>query len=499
MRRLSLLFGVFMFVVILGCGKKESAQDQGESQQSSERVSRAVRTLEQQDLDVSAKDLLLAAARGSRESVESLLSAGLDINVRDENGNTPLHLAAAAGQMGVVELLIQKGADLRATNTVGRMPHQEAVDTQNGEIVAYFYRCGAPVMIQEMAHAGAAEPFAQILDSSPEAIAAFNSRGGTLLHTAAEAGDRGIVELLIFKNVDMNARDRDFGHTALMSAIRTGHLDLASYLVQQGADIDIRSHSGATALIFASADGHEALVRQLLAKGAEINAIDSNGDTALHWAAQAGHSDVVRMLVNGGAQLELKNQWGKTALDVAKESRQDVVAQMLLSVLAGTPLPEESQELEPPAPLSQVDEVAIEEEVSIEWLESSTEELVIARGQVEKDFRMMQTGLAAYLVDYDKYPSDLNQLTTPIAYLPWVPKDAFLAFGGKRENYGYVTDGTGHYILRSVGADMKADPELEFLLIEIDTYGKDGINRGPWIYDPTNGIVSSGDVILVGP
>ena len=55
-------------------------------------------------------------AEGIESSIQSLLNAGMDVNQRDVEGNTPLHRACAANRLDIVELLYSNGANLNAKN-----------------------------------------------------------------------------------------------------------------------------------------------------------------------------------------------------------------------------------------------------------------------------------------------------------------------------------------------------------------------------------------------
>ncbi|MDR4494861.1 MAG: ankyrin repeat domain-containing protein [Nitrospirales bacterium] len=59
---------------------------------------------------VGTHPLMVAAAFGHVDTVQTLLDAGADVNAQDLTGWTPLHAAAFKGNMTIVRLLLEKGA-----------------------------------------------------------------------------------------------------------------------------------------------------------------------------------------------------------------------------------------------------------------------------------------------------------------------------------------------------------------------------------------------------
>ena len=96
---------------------------------------------------------------------------------------------------------------------------------------------------------------------------------------AAKKGDKGIVELLLQNDADVNAKD-EYGSTALNSAAYVGDERIVELLLQNNANINykrsLRSPSGLsapgyTALDVAKWHGHKKVVEVLLKDNPDVN------------------------------------------------------------------------------------------------------------------------------------------------------------------------------------------------------------------------------------
>ena len=144
-----------------------------------------------------------------------------------------------------------------------------------------------------------------------------DSHDQTPLLWAVRGGHEAVVQLLLDKGADIEARDHS-GRTALWMAAKHGHKAVVQLLLDKGANIEARNHSGQVALSSAAQHGHEAVVQLLLEKGANIQARNHSGQTALLWAAENGHEAVVRLLLKNGADMELKNTQGECSLHICQ-------------------------------------------------------------------------------------------------------------------------------------------------------------------------------------
>lgn len=119
------------------------------------------------------------------------------------------------------------------------------------------------------------------------------------------------------------------------------------------------------------------------------------------------------------------------------------------------------------------------------------------------DLRSMATGIEAYMVDKGQYPPTLECITTPVAYLSSVYPDPFSKSGAK-PNYHRKQHG---WILWSMGPDKQFNMTHQLVALLYDpapsnpfaTYQDLTLypKLTPYMYDPTNGTVSQGDIIRI--
>lgn len=118
-------------------------------------------------------------------------------------------------------------------------------------------------------------------------------------------------------------------------------LELVKYLVENGADVRQSGRGNNTPLTAAALSGFKdpSLIVYLLEKGADPNVRNVHGSTALHFAAEKGCLETVKVLIKHGAQLEAVNGEGLTPLQQACCGCHDEVVDYLIS------LPDCSREL----------------------------------------------------------------------------------------------------------------------------------------------------------
>jgi ankyrin repeat protein len=75
-----------------------------------------------------------------------------------------------------------------------------------------------------------------------------------------------------------------------------GHVDVARFLVENGADVNAKNNDDDTPLHGAALNGYVDVARFLVENGADVNAKDKNGKTPIDIAREKGHNDIVKLL-----------------------------------------------------------------------------------------------------------------------------------------------------------------------------------------------------------
>ena len=140
--------------------------------------------------DVHTTALSWAAAEGSEESIQLLLNqAGIELDIPNQSGQTPLLRAADAGHTKCIRMLLDKGANVKHVDNEGR----------------------------------------------------------TALSLAAIKGHKVVAKILLKHDAEINAQDKK-GNTPLALAAENNHDAVVRFLLESGADADLPDEDEETPL-----------------------------------------------------------------------------------------------------------------------------------------------------------------------------------------------------------------------------------------------------------
>jgi ankyrin repeat protein len=149
------------------------------------------------------------------------------------------------------------------------------------------------------------------------------------LAEAAERGDRARIEAVL---ASADGRERideaaGFGMTALLFAVQGDNLELASRLLEAGADPNLGNLYEITPLWLAATNRNAAMTESLLRHSADAGFVMAHGENAVMAAARAGDAESIRLLLAAGADPNAsEDKHGETALIwAAAENQADAI------------------------------------------------------------------------------------------------------------------------------------------------------------------------------
>lgn len=124
---------------------------------------------------------------------------------------------------------------------------------------------------------------------------------------AIAARDAERVKELLESNQGIPVETNPFGDTPLHEAIRHGQEEIASLLIDAGADVNATGEFGKTPLHYAAeAEGPASLAELLIENGADVEKPNKGGETPLYMAAGHNH-EVANLLLQHGAYFDLNS------------------------------------------------------------------------------------------------------------------------------------------------------------------------------------------------
>jgi ankyrin repeat protein len=285
------------------------------------------------------RQLIRAVYAKNLDMVENVLNAGADPNVLDDNGDPILRFAISQrGQTGIdlVRLLVDSGADVNALDRRGYALLPIAAEDGKLEIVQILVEAGADIegtftgkkstnntALGAAAGQGHKEIVEFLIANGANVNHLETGSFYTPLGLAAYSNNYDIVKILLDNGADHTLRNTlSGGQTPLHSAVRINGVASVQALLEAGADVNALTDEGQTPLIHLMSDGYRLNLTQvatlLLDTGADPDHQDNTGNSALHYAAMRGTNEAIPILIEYGADLKLQNNKGQTALDVAK-------------------------------------------------------------------------------------------------------------------------------------------------------------------------------------
>jgi len=265
--------------------------------------------------------LMLSAIQGQVIAASNLVAAGADVNQRISEGQwygwdaftfTLLGERYDNERAQIAQILIEHGLHLNARDSAGRTRLMLAVMNHNPRSVLALVKAGADVTLQD--HDG--------MTALMLAYWQYDDRDSDTIKVAD-----------ILEKADPNRPNRDavlLGQELLTAAGTAAEYDKTLYLIQQGADVNLRAPGGDSALIRAVIHSNYAVIPALIKAGAQVDHEDTTGRTAMMYAVHDRKLKAVQLLIDGKSDVNHRGMRGQTPLIEAAILNQVEIAQTLL-------------------------------------------------------------------------------------------------------------------------------------------------------------------------
>ena len=293
--------------------------------------------------------LHVAADSGQKEVLQHLLDlVHPSVDVRDDDGNTPLHLAVLNNHVEVADLLLASGANSVIQNNKKVLPFHLALrDGESTDMIVAFCKYNVDHLARGFRnytslHVIAAQNNLKALNILYEEavskqldiksilqlqLQSVDRDGLTPIHLAARKGSYDVLDFMISKVIEHGLKPQEeFGRlsekdsTPLHFAVESNSLEISRILLKYGASPTTTSGKQTPPIHLACSQNKLSMVEAMVEQcGNEIlNCKNEQGQTPLHSSTSLMcGKELVSFLLSKGSLLDAQDDNGHTALQVA--------------------------------------------------------------------------------------------------------------------------------------------------------------------------------------
>ncbi|MDY0277037.1 MAG: ankyrin repeat domain-containing protein [Acholeplasma sp.] len=216
-----------------------------------------------------------------------------DINQKDDSGKSILHYAVIGNAFEVINELIKRGVN---------------VNIQDNNLETPLFDCARKGKLE----------IAKILIINYAKVNITNKDHETPFHLASAKGNKEFLKLLVENDAIPNTLTNDKKYP-VHYAILAGKIDVIKYLLTlANQPFTLLDFMNNTLLHFAATTTNDLLIFYLISEGLNPNLMNKDLETPLFNAVRFGTKETVNALLHNDAYINIKNKNNETPLDYAK-------------------------------------------------------------------------------------------------------------------------------------------------------------------------------------
>jgi ankyrin repeat protein len=164
--------------------------------------------------------------------------------------------------------------------------------------------------------------FAALINGYDDAVQAL--LGQTTSNTEESKSSR-CIRNVIYESIPKDGK-------LFLWAVNNGYAPVVEFLIERGADVNIKDQSGKPPIFIAAKKGHAGIVKLLVGRSTDIDFQDPRGPymTALIIAVEKGYHTIAEILIENGANMNAGDIMGRRSLTIAIQKKEEVMIQLLL-------------------------------------------------------------------------------------------------------------------------------------------------------------------------
>lgn len=277
----------------------------------------------------------LMIAHDNFELVKLLIDNKADINFKGQNEMTALLFAVREKKYELVNLLINNGADINIQGMEGMTALIYAVILNQKEIIKLLLNHNADITLKfgdltALDIAFTESKIEKIKDSTIETLISLSAKNINLAELYLFSSNLNFIEIALKNGADINAKSSS-NLTCLEMASNDQLVNHIQLLIEHNAINKEIDYAG-KALLFAVENKNKTIIEILLRNGANTDTQDANGFTALMISIYYDNQDIFELLMKYNKDINIQNTSGETALHYAVHKSNINIIKILINI-----------------------------------------------------------------------------------------------------------------------------------------------------------------------